>query len=124
DVENLISLPATVDVPDPEAERTAQDEAVQERLSTIFGRVGDLERVTIAVEGGVVALGGTVPVADAARRAEEFATSLEGVIYVDNNIEVARNFAERLRPTLQHVVEFLEDAVLYLPLILVSLVVL
>jgi small-conductance mechanosensitive channel len=103
---------------------SVEDEAIQERLNIIFGHVEELAEVEASVEAGVVRLSGEVPGPEATRRAEEFAAQLDGVVYVDNDIQEAREFSRRLQPALDQLTELVEAAVVYFPLLFVALLIL
>ncbi len=124
-VDNRIALAEDAVVPSREpAVRTVQDEAIQERLTTIFSHVSELENVRVSVESGVVRLEGEVPTLDATGRAGELAEGLDGVLYVDNDLEETRDFSRRLEPALEQFTSLVESAVIYVPLAVVAVVVL
>ncbi len=123
-VDNQIEVddaPAPAEAP---AERSIQDEAVQERLATIFSRVDELNDVQVEVQSGVVHLTGQTVSPDAVAQAEMLAGQLEGVAYVDNDIEVLREVGERLSPALQTARDKIVEFVQYLPLFAVALLIL
>jgi osmotically-inducible protein OsmY len=124
-VDNQIQVDDTpassVDAP---AERSIQDEVLQERLATIFSRVDELDEVRVEVQAGVVHLTGRTVSPDAVVQAETLAGQLEGVAYVDNDIEVLREIGERLSPALQTARDKIVEFVQYLPLFAVALLIL
>jgi small-conductance mechanosensitive channel len=113
-----------VDAKDAPIDPRAQDDAIRDRLSTIFGTVEELSGVNAAVQSGVVRLSGEVPGPESSRRAEELAAGLDGVVYVDNDITEAREFSRRLEPAVDKLGELVDAAVVYLPLFVVGLVIL
>ncbi len=124
-VDNRIQV---VDAPADErkspTERSVEDEVVRNRLATIFARVEELQQVSVEVEAGVVQLTGETASPEAVDRAERLARGLEGVYYVDNDIEVLHEVGERLSPALQTAGERLVEFVRALPLVAVALVIL
>ena len=65
----------------------AADERIAGRLRAIYRELPALAEVRVAVDEGVVQLGGTVPDEEAIARAEEIAGRVEGVVTVENAIE-------------------------------------
>ncbi|HUF75667.1 MAG TPA: BON domain-containing protein, partial [Longimicrobiales bacterium] len=90
----------TLDQPEILSEaRVATDEETRARLQAIFDRVESMHDVTVRVEAGVVRLTGSVAEAQVAARAEELAERQEGVVWVENRIQLTTSLAERLEPT-------------------------
>ena len=100
------------------------DQAIEERLNAVFEHVDELRNVTAEVESGVVHLTGEVEAPEAGRRAAELAGRLEGVVYVDNDIEAAQEVSRRLAPAVDKLVEVVDATIVYLPIVLVSLLIL
>lgn len=119
-----VTEPAAGTKPSPPSERTVRDEAIQNTLASIFSNVDDLADVEFTVRGGVVTLRGTTVSPEAQRQAETLAQKLEGVLYVDNEIEVTTDVGERLSPALQRLVDYGRDFLQNLPLLGIVLVVL
>lgn len=114
----------TLPEPPPEAisqERSATDEAIRNRLQAIFDRVPALSDVTVAVEAGIVRLRGTVVDGTAGERAVALAEAQEGVLWVDDGIELTASLSERLEPTWQRLQDLAYGTVALLPLLAVAL---
>lgn len=60
--------------------------AVQSKLTG--DRTSNFARVDVDTEGGVVRLSGVVPSADQRKRAEELARQVNGVVRVNNNLQI------------------------------------
>lgn len=103
--------------------RVATDEETRTTLQAIFDRVESMRDVTVRVEAGVVRLTGTVAEAQVAARAAELADRQEGVVWVENRIELTTSLEERLQPTWERLRELAYGAVAILPLLLVAAVV-
>lgn len=103
---------------------TPEDERIAERLRAILARVGDLGEVQIEVASGVVHLRGETASPRAQKKAEELAASLEGVVFVDNDIVETLSLDRRLVPNVEKIYSFARSALFMLPLFLVAVLVL
>jgi len=104
-------------------ERSRTDEGIRRELQALFDRVEVLSEITVEAEAGIVRLQGTVSEPQAAERAEELASSREGVLYVENRIGLTTSVASRLEPTWERLRELGLDTVATLPLLAVAFVV-
>lgn len=114
----------SVPEPPPEAisqERSDDDEAIRNRLQAIFDRVPALADVSVEVEAGIVRLRGTVADGSEGERAVALAEAQEGVLWVDDGIELTASLSERLRPTWRRLRELAYGTVALLPLLAVAL---
>lgn len=100
------------------------DAALAERLRGIYANVDGLQDVTVEVRSSVVRLGGAVLTGDDARRAESIASRLAGVVEVDNRIAAETRVRQRIAPLAERVRGWGRQAVAYLPLVAVALLVL
>lgn len=100
------------------------DAEIAERLRRIFARLDGLESVRATVTAGVVELHGPVLGADLEDKAEEVAKSLDGVVYVSNEIEETVDIRRRIVPSLRKIAGHLRDLVAAVPLLLVAVIVL
>lgn len=123
------ALAQTGDAPvQPDGEISAQtdakaDAALQGRLNKLFDEVDGLSRVWAQVRKGVVRLTGTVTEPSLARAAESLASRVEGVVLVENRIELDTAIANRFDPLMKRFAADMRDVVLFLPLFLVGIVV-
>ncbi|MFW6235628.1 MAG: BON domain-containing protein [Desulfovibrionales bacterium] len=99
------------------------DTALQERLNNLFKRVQSFENVNATVQDGVVVLTGKVETAGARERVEELAARFEGVLYVENRTEQRLELETRVTPAVEKVQQFWNRGIEYLPLIVISLLV-
>lgn len=118
--------PATAAVADPELvvqelARTARDdEAIATRVAARLARQDGLGDVSSAVSGGIVTLSGTVLEDTDRELAESIASSVEGVIAVQQRITISASLSERVNPALEQAQEKLLRLVSALPLLLVA----
>ncbi len=105
------------------SDREETDEAIRQELQALFDRVEALAGIRVEVEAGIVRLRGTVSEAQAAERAEELAQARDGVLYVEDEIRLTTSVADRLEPTWDRLRDFGLDAVAFLPLAVVALLV-
>ncbi|MCB1928117.1 MAG: mechanosensitive ion channel [Rhodocyclaceae bacterium] len=125
DAASLLGAPTREAVEPPprviETERSAAvDSRIRERLAAIYREVAGLESVTVEVREGVVELSGVVPSPARAQRAIRFATQVEGVVEVENSLEVDRNLERRLRVGWQALAAAVERLFANLPLLLAA----
>lgn len=121
----LMSLPGAT-VAQTIAQTTAletSDEGIATRIEAIYGTYDRFENVSVTVEAGVVTLSGTVLETELVGEAEDLARKVEGVIAVQNRIELDTSVAERVRPALERLGDRAAQAVNMLPLIAVGIVV-
>lgn len=77
------------------------DRVIEEKLRNVLAHVDDLEKVTASVNAGVVRLEGTTASVEARDKAEQLAAKMDGVLYVDNDIEETAEVVERVSPALE-----------------------
>lgn len=117
-VDNLVAVEPG---PPGSRERRREDVSVEGTLRGVFARVPALDGVEVSVEGGVVHLGGTVLDADLITQAERLVESMEGVVWVDNQLEATTDVRERLAPALSSSTEQFSELLARLPLLVVAL---
>lgn len=102
---------------------TEQDEDKQRKLAARYARIPALSQVRPEVTAGVVTLRGAVT--DEARRqiAEQLARALEGVIAVDNRLQMETALDRRLAPVLEEGMEQGRRLIESLPLIGLALLI-
>ena len=108
---------------DPVAEQTLQDEEIQNTLTTILSQIDDLRDISIRVQSGVVHLTGDTDSMEASNQAEELSRNLEGVRYVNNDIQVHPEVTHRFREAFNTAWEKAQTAAIYFPLFLLGLVI-
>lgn len=106
----------TTEPPDPSATDTEAADLLRER----FRQIEDLRRVEVEVRAGVATLRGTALSFQNAERAAEIAGKTEGVVAVENQIEIETAIEERVVPAYDRAVERLRDIAAFLPLVLLG----
>ncbi len=102
----------------------ASDAAIETRLRSILENIGDFKNVKVTVNDGVVRLSGTTSRRDASEKVSQMISRFEGVIYVDNQIEVESDVETRVKPALSRAKQYLRNVIQKLPIIGVALAVL
>ena len=123
-LDTVAGLPEDSLAPPPEdiaPSRAELDEEIRSELQATFDRVTALRGIEVEVEAGIVRLQGTVPLATTRARADSLARRLEGVIVVEDLLDVDRSLQRRWDATWDQLREWLLDAVGYLPLLLAAL---
>jgi small conductance mechanosensitive channel len=103
--------------------KAASDSAIENRLRTVIENIDDFQNVKIDVNDGVVRLSGTTPRMEASEKVTQLVSRFEGVIYVDNQIQMETDVETRVKPALARVKQYLKSAVQKLPVIGVALAV-
>lgn len=99
------------------------DTVVNERLNGVLSQIPSFKNIRAEVHYGVVTLTGSVPRAEARKKAEELVTRFEGVVYVLNNIEVESEVETRVNPAIEKTQQYLGDIADQLPVIIISILV-
>lgn len=102
------------------AQSATTDETIQGRLERIFATIPDFSGVSVSVQEGVVQLSGTTLSSAAQNDALELAATLDGVIYVVDNLEQEADLGRTLRPALARLQDYATAALRYSPLVLVA----
>ena len=105
-----------------ETPKSTTDELIKTRLENIFSAVESLSKIKVEVKEGVTTLTGTAANATAASEAKQLASRLEGVIYVNDQMEEDVQVQTRLKPTWDKVRELGQTSLRKLPLIAIALV--
>ncbi len=100
--------------------RPETDQAIAQRLHSIYAQLEPLAGVEVEVRAGVVHLRGRVLSLEAAREAETIAHRVEGVAAVDNVIEQEAEIERRLQPVLDELRERTRGWLTYVPLLLIA----
>ncbi len=100
------------------------DPELEQRLGDVYASIDGLEPVAIEVNSGVVTLAGEVVSEDLRTRAGELATDFEGVIDVQNQIEISTRIRDRIGPAVERLKERSLRVAVNIPLFLVGLIIL
>ena len=103
--------------------KAISDSDIEKRLRAVIDNIDDFQNVKIDVNDGVVRLSGTTLRKEATEKVAQMVSRFEGVIYVDNQIQVETDVETRVKPALTRVKQYLSTAVQKLPLIGVALAV-
>ena len=105
-----------------EVKDTTTDELIKTRLEKIFSAVESLRQIEVQVNEGVITLTGVAANATAASEAKQLASKLEGVVYVNDEMEEDVQVQTRLKPTWDKVRELGQTTLRKLPLIAIAIV--
>lgn len=83
----------------------ARDVRIRDRLTAILAEVTGVDTVEVTVREGVVSLRGRTLDAESHAAIEQIARRLEGVVAVDNRLEISTDLAERISPVLRRLQE-------------------
>lgn len=99
------------------------DEQIAARLQDIYAEINALGDVAVTVDAGVVELSGKVGSSDERDRANAIAERTDGVVAVENAIEVSNEVVPRLSDALQTGVDRLTAVASFLPLLAIALLI-
>ena len=102
---------------------SADDRAIEQRLTGIFAEIEGLGDVTVAVADGVVRLTGRVVSQELADSAGAIARRTHGVVVVENAIEEETAIGERIEPIMDRLSERIAEFVHFLPLLALGILV-
>ena len=101
----------------------AEDTALAERVRRAISQIPAFKRVFVGVNGGVVSLRGTVLELEDITQAEELVSRIEGVVSVNNLLEVETSIEERVTPALERFQKRVDQVIAVLPLFAIGLVI-
>jgi small conductance mechanosensitive channel len=113
------ALDAPVDAaPEERYELEARpDSLIAERIRSVMQHVRAFREIDVAVRDGVVVLSGEVYTGQQRDDARELARRFDGVLWVDNRLEVSPDVEQRLAPAVERFQRFGSQFVAMLPLI-------
>jgi small conductance mechanosensitive channel len=114
--------PAPSPTIDPEAD-AADNAAIERRLRAIYDNIEGLGGIAVRVQAGVVDLRGEVASNALRAQAVRLARQVEGVVEVDDGIEVTAELEQRIAPALERIEDAWRGFVRLLPVLLVALAV-
>jgi small-conductance mechanosensitive channel len=97
------------------------DAAIQRRIEGILAALGGTEEVDVDVRNGIVRLGGRADSLALREQASDLAGRVDGVVFVQNDVQVAADVRGRLGPTWHRVKGLLKGALGFLPALAVAL---
>ncbi len=105
-------------------ENTQQsDREIRNRLREIFAELDSLNKLSIEVNKGVVTLKGEVTTAEEEKKALTLAKQVEGVVEVEDEVQVTRSVEKRLETTGKKALTLGSQIITTLPLFLLALLV-
>ena len=104
-------------------ESIGTDNAIKDRLGSIYRELGGLQHTKVAVDSGVVTLSGWVAEPSDIDRARQIALRVDGVVAVQNNLQRDGNVSQNLAPVLSRLHERLQQALQMLPLLAIALMI-
>ena len=111
------------DAPSAAGSADSSDAVLQTRLQNIYDEVEAFREIEVRVRTGVVHLHGTVLQPQQAAEAADLARSMEGVVYVANEVSAQTDLADRVSPTLSRLQEYGTAFLEFLPVGLIALLV-
>jgi small conductance mechanosensitive channel len=96
------------------------DPELTSRLRAAFRQVEDLGDITLEVRGGVAVLRGKVPSLEKKIEAQKLALKVEGILTVDNGIEVDTSVSNRLGPAFTRLYKEAYSILSILPLLVLA----
>lgn len=107
-----------------EVETSVRDTSIADRIQGIFDATGWFVQPKVHVQEGVAFLDGTVAAIDHSVWARDLAAKTDGVVAVVNRLGVNQTVSWSLDPALRELRNFAQRAVVAMPLILLSLIIL
>lgn len=99
------------------------DTAIRQRLQGIYGELESLDAVTVAVNNGIVTLGGSVDSTQAGERATGLASLVVGVIEVVDETVVDTHVGRRVESTLERLQAALASLISAMPVMVLAILV-
>lgn len=103
---------------------SSRDEAIELQLRSVFAQVPELNQLQVNVRSGVVSLRGQVANLELGQRAEALAQKLDGVAFVNNQLEVSTDISMRISPAWLKMQSLWNGLISRLPLLVVGLLIL
>ena len=100
-----------------------QDAAIAVRIRDILSELDGYKDVTVTVSSGIVSLNGTALDGEAVLRLGELVSRVDNVVTIENNVTETTDLVERLNPAIERFWTRIQQAVAFLPLAMVALVV-
>jgi small-conductance mechanosensitive channel len=99
------------------------DRKIKQRLREIFTELEALRNIGIAVNKGVVTLSGEIDASSSGDKAMQFARLVEGVVEVENELQINRSLGKRLTNTWDKLWVMSKETLANLPLLMISLLI-
>ena len=99
------------------------DLKIKQRLREIFTELEALRNIGIAVNKGVVTLSGEIDAGSSGDKAMQFARLVEGVVEVENELQINRSLGKRLSNTWDKLWLMSKETLANLPLLMIALLI-
>lgn len=96
------------------------DSAIRDRIEDILDGLAGYDDVSVAVDSGIVTLGGTVLDGAALDRLDRLVARVDGVVEIENRVQETTNLGARLTPVAQRFRDRLVQWTAFLPLLAVA----
>ncbi len=100
-----------------------QDAAIAVRIRDILGELDGYDDVTVTVSSGIVSLKGSALDQATISRLGELVSRIDGVVTIENSVTETTDLVERLNPAVERFKTRIQQAIAFVPLALVALVV-
>lgn len=109
------------DAPITTSPTAAEDSRIRLRLQEVLQSLHGYENVAIGVRGGVVTLTGRVLSYDEVQALDQIADRVEGVVAVQNSVEVTTDVRERVSPVIDRLLRRVTGWIAVIPVLLIAL---
>jgi len=99
----------------------ADDVRIQRRLQELLRTLDGYQNVTITVRGGVVTLRGRTLSFEDVQALDQIAARVEGVVAVDNAVEISTDIRERIAPVINRLVRRTTGWIAVIPVLIIAL---
>lgn len=99
------------------------ERAIERRIRKVLEHIEDFKNVNVSVNDGVVRLSGKASRTEVTQNAARMVSRFEGVIYVDNQIDVETDLSKRVSPAIERAQNYLTNTIEKLPSIGVAVLV-
>lgn len=100
-----------------------QDAAIAVRIRDILGELDGYDDITVTVSSGIVSLKGSALDQATISRLGELVSRIDGVVTIENGVTETTDLVERLNPAVERFKTRIQQAIAFVPLALVALVV-
>lgn len=102
------------------SEDAQQDAAIAQRIRNILAELDGYQDISVSVSSGIVTLRGSTLDGSAARRVNDLAARVEGVVAIRNEVSETTDVVERLNPVFDRFRSRMTQFIAFLPLLLVA----
>lgn len=107
----------TIDVEDS----ATQDAAIANRIRGILAELDGYDDVTVSVTSGIVTLRGHTLDGESARRLNDLASRVQGVVAIENEVTETTDVVERLNPAIDRIRSRATQAIAFVPILTIAI---